>query len=119
MRGQNQHCVPNIIAAVEQSFPNDQRDKQLTILAGYIFLDALICNTDRHHDNWGLLRWRSSKEEPVHTVAPSFDHASSLARELSDERRKRFIDAGQMEQYVKGGRGGIFGVMFHQSPRTG
>ena len=52
--GQSGHCIKNIIAAVELTFPTNRRTQNLRVLAGYIVLDALICNTDRHHDNWGL-----------------------------------------------------------------
>ena len=71
-------------------------------------LDAIVCNTDRHHDNWGLLRGPFGRGKAKHQVAPSFDHASSLGRELEDERRKALLDANGIEKYVMKGRGGIF-----------
>jgi hypothetical protein len=48
-------------------------------------LDALILNTDRHHENWGVLR-RVTPNLVQYAVAPSFDHASSLARNEPPER---------------------------------
>lgn len=53
---------------------------------GYLMLDALIGNTDRHHENWGVVSQRNSTGH-VLRVAPSYDHASSLGRELTDEKR--------------------------------
>lgn len=53
------------------------------VFIGYLLLDAWIGNTDRHHENWGVL-WR--RKEPLR-LAPSFDHASSLGRELTDAAR--------------------------------
>jgi hypothetical protein len=53
---------------------------------GYLLLDALIGNTDRHHQNWGVLA-SSRESEPERMLAPTYDHASSLGRELSDEAR--------------------------------
>lgn len=44
---------------------------------GYLMLDALVCNTDRHHQNWGVLVARS-EGQMQRTLAPTFDHASSL-----------------------------------------
>ena len=115
--GQSDHCVEAIIAAVEQIFPPYRRTQNLRILAGYITLDALICNTDRHHDNWGLLRRIGSKKQTTHSVAPSFDHASSLGRELLDERRRMILlDRQGLERYVLRGRGGIF---YRQSDAKG
>jgi hypothetical protein len=106
--GQSDHCIKNIITAVELVFPKPKRPEQLRILASYIVLDALICNTDRHHDNWGLLRW-IARGKTMHSIAPSFDHASSLGRELRDDRRKRILlETNGIERYVLRGRGGIF-----------
>lgn len=107
--GQSDHCISNIIAAVEQIFPAYRRTQNLRTLAEYIVLDALICNTDRHHDNWGLLRRIGSKKKTIHSVAPSFDHASSLGRELLDDRRRMILlDRQGLERYVLRGHGGIF-----------
>jgi hypothetical protein len=50
---------------------------------GYLLLDALVGNTDRHHENWAVIRL---PEGVVH-LAPTFDHASSLGRNLLDEER--------------------------------
>lgn len=106
--GQSDHCIKNIITAVELVFPQRKRSEQLRMLAGYIVLDALICNTDRHHDNWGLLRW-ISRGKTMHSIAPSFDHASSLGRELRDERRKRILlESNGIERYILRAHGGIY-----------
>lgn len=53
------------------------------VFLGYLLLDALIGNTDRHHENWGMLVL--SRDEI--RIAPTFDHASSLGRELNDGQR--------------------------------
>ncbi len=50
---------------------------------GYLMFDALIGNSDRHHENWGLIL---TKEGNVH-LAPTYDHASSLGRNESDDTR--------------------------------
>jgi hypothetical protein len=58
---------------------------------GYLVLDALIGNTDRHHQNWATLRSRSTALR----LAPTFDHASSLGYLLSDEARmQRLSEVG-------------------------
>lgn len=107
--GQSGHCIKNIIAAVELTFPTNRRTQNLRVLAGYIVLDALICNTDRHHDNWGLLRRIGPRKKTIHSVAPSFDHASSLGRELLEDRRRMILsDPRGLARYVFRGRGGIF-----------
>ena len=56
------------------------------LFVGYLMLDAWIGNTDRHHENWGVL-WPRDQLNPSLILAPSFDHASSLGRELNDASR--------------------------------
>ncbi|MFH1812994.1 MAG: HipA domain-containing protein [Pseudomonadota bacterium] len=107
--GQSDHTLENIEAAMRGLFSSDQAGGVLTELAGYLVLDALIGNTDRHHENWGLLlHVYAEPPELVLTVAPSFDHASSLGRELRDEKRLRLIEEQRISSYVNKGRGGIF-----------
>ena len=81
-------------------------------MVGYVVFDALVGNTDRHHQNWGVLIERHvvPGEKPRFTLqlAPTFDHASSLGRELTDERRSQYLRDGTIERYIRNGRGGIF-----------
>jgi hypothetical protein len=53
--------------------------------------DILVGNTDRHHENWGVVVERTDGAiGQVSTwLAPTFDHASSLGREVSDLKRSR------------------------------
>ncbi|HVK55038.1 MAG TPA: hypothetical protein VM532_08425 [Burkholderiales bacterium] len=41
-------------------------------------------------------------------MAPTFDHASSLGRELLDEKRVRLLKENRVESYVRKGHGGIY-----------
>lgn len=76
--------------------------------AGYVVLDALVGNTDRHHENWGLLR-RERSGRTDYRLAPSFDHASSLGREMQDPRRMRLMEEGDLEsRYIRRATGGIY-----------
>lgn len=106
---QSDHTLANIEAAIRSLFGPEQADGALTELASYMVLDALIGNTDRHHENWGLLLGvRSGSGASKLSVAPSFDHASSLGRELRDERRAELLKENRVGWYVGRGRGGIF-----------
>lgn len=106
---QSDHTLENIDSAIRSLFPEQHADGILTELAGYMVLDALIGNTDRHHENWGLLLQAQAATRPLNlAVAPSFDHASSLGRELLDERRAELLAADRVGWYVGKGRGGIF-----------
>ena len=76
-------------------------------MAEHMVLDALIGNTDRHHENWGVL-FRRKQDSWVCALAPSYDHASSLGRELLDESRERRLAEKQIAAYVEKGRGAIY-----------
>jgi len=103
------HSVSNIVKAVEAVFPGaEERHTELTQLAGYLVLDALIGNTDRHHQNWGVLRNRSETGVTHHRIAPTFDHASSLGRNESEASLERKLRDGTVLNYARKGRGGIF-----------
>ena len=56
------------------------------VFVGYLMLDALIGNTDRHHENWGVVQV-SDPGLIVQYLAPTFDHASSLGCHETDEVR--------------------------------
>ncbi len=68
------------------------------VFIGYLMLDALIGNTDRHHENWGALRPVSAHDDaPQMLLAPTYDHAASLGRDLTAEvmqRRLETADSG-------------------------
>ena len=94
-----QHTLANIIEVLS-SLP-----EALNRFAEYLILDALIGNTDRHHENWGVLMAEGAGQEKL---APSFDHASSLGRDIGDEVRVRRLHEGSVGTYVERGRGGIY-----------
>ena len=105
---QSHHTLANIWKVIDKVVvePEDARQVKHTI-AEYTVLDALIGNTDRHHENWGVLAQRKD-DEWIGFVAPSFDHASSLGRELLDTRRDRLLAENRVGDYVKKGRGAIY-----------
>ena len=78
-------------------------------LASYSILDGLIGNTDRHHENW-MIKQDFSGGEVRLSLAPSYDHATSLGRELSDEQRQRILASDGVLRYLQRGRGGVFDV---------
>lgn len=82
---QSDHTLANIFLALDHLFLKPEgAERAKTLFANYIVLDALIGNTDRHHENWGILR-RKVEHKWHGWLAPTFDHASSLGRELLDE----------------------------------
>ena len=107
---QPEHTLANIFAAVDEVFRVSGRLTARTTLASYLILDALIGNTDRHHENWGVLASSSANDRPCMevAVAPSFDHASSLGRELTDARREQLLNEDRLSNYLSKGRGAIY-----------
>lgn len=55
--------------------------------AGFLVLDALVGNTDRHQQNWGLIESVGGRR-----LAPSYDHASCLGFLLDDRQRKERLE---------------------------
>lgn len=105
---QSSHALANIWKVMDAIFLDPESAKQAKlIIAEYTVLDALIGNTDRHHENWGILRRRAGGEGGSF-VAPSYDHASSLGRELRDERRDRLMTENRIGDYAERGRGAIY-----------
>ena len=96
------HHSPEIISAV-------------SVFVGYLLLDAVVGNQDRHHENWGLIISTGSV-----TLSPTFDHASSLGRNETDENRVERLstkDKGHsMEAYVERARSGLYET--HTSKRS-
>ena len=104
---QTDHSLDNIWDTIESVFENPQQIKKAKLrISECLVLDALIGNTDRHHENWGVLERRvNDRLEPI--IAPSYDHASALGRELLDAKRDTRLATGGVGRYVERGRGGI------------
>lgn len=68
------------------------------VFSGYLLLDALAGNQDRHHENWGLI---FTPEPPLLHLAPTFDHASSLGRNETDKNRLERLGTKDVGRSVK------------------
>ncbi len=92
-------CLGLLSRLIGSDLPTTKR-----LFAGYLLLDAVVGNTDRHHENWGISLGAGRGVR----LAPSFDHGSSLGRELRDERRRSRLAEAQVGAYVRRGRGGVY-----------
>lgn len=102
------HTLENILKVMERVFVNNEAVlKAKCRIAEYVILDGLIGNVDRHHENWGILR-RQVNNHWEGFVAPSFDHASSLGRELQDIKRDMYLAENRVGNYAEKGRGAIY-----------
>ena len=113
VRPNRSHSIKTIVGAIwesEKIFDIDLEHSTSEIvieLASYALLDALIGNTDRHHDNW-MVEFVLDAGRILLKPAPSFDHASSIGRELTDTHREQILSANGVLDYLKRGRGGVF-----------
>lgn len=88
----SQHTLSNIFSVFTNNsvvlplnwIPLAGIETAIDTFIGYLLLDAWIGNSDRHHENWAFIDC-----EGKNYLAPTYDHASSLGRNESDERRKK------------------------------
>jgi hypothetical protein len=110
--GQSSHTLTNLFLALDRVF---QRLETATTakmrIADYLVLDALIGNTDRHHENWGILTKKTAGGRSE-MIAPSFDHASSLGHGLVDDSqgkcRRRILEQNRIALYAESASGAIY-----------
>jgi len=100
----SEHTVAAVLSVVAKlELPPEDSCQQLPegistalgVFVGYVMLDALVANQDRHHQNWGAVR-RST----ITRLAPSFDHGAGLARNEPDLKRSRRLDSGDADRQI-------------------
>ena len=115
--------IDRIFRVIEQPFivrpsptpPDPDIQTAPDVFVGYLMLDSLIANTDRHHANWGILLKANREGQRQAELAPTFDHASSLGRELTDASRQEKLRPLRRDQTIIGylekdaGRSRIYG----------
>lgn len=101
------HSLENIRAALNDvrppsDFVGPADFSAFDVFAGYICLDALVANRDRHEQNWAVLEPRLTGGNLE--LAPSYDHGSALGYNLTPERRQRLLaDADLLMRWVERG----------------
>jgi len=96
LRGVSKHTVDAVFGQLLTVDPPTGSPAALSAadcFVGYLLLDALIGNGDRHHENWAVVHDTASRR-----LAPSYDHASSLGRELLDEARAARLDGADLSR---------------------
>lgn len=70
-----------------------------------LFFDAVIGNTDRHQENWGVVfkRERNADGRNIVESCPLFDNGTSLGHEYDAEKAMLFDD-GKVLKYIEKGR---------------
>ncbi|MGH3664593.1 MAG: hypothetical protein ACRDU8_00625 [Egibacteraceae bacterium] len=112
-KGQTREAVGYALPAVWEVLggygPPPHADAQIATardaFAGYLMFDALIANTDRHHENWAVVQPRSG----AGWLSPSFDHATSFGFQEPEDRKAAFLrEPGAMVAWVERGRSSHF-----------
>lgn len=87
------------------------------VFCGYLMLDALISNQDRHHENWAIMLKNETGEK---FLCPTYDHAASLGREMLDEERDERLTTKDINRqipcFVRKARSELFKVKTDRKP---
>lgn len=114
------HTLDRVFAVLGQSFigvpvgtPEDPAVRcARDVFVGYLLLDALIGNCDRHPENWAVLLFESQGTERAGVLCPSYDHAACLGFNLEDGQRVRRLttrDRGYaVASYVQKARSALY-----------
>jgi hypothetical protein len=87
------------------------------VFAGYVILDALIANRDRHDENWAVLL-PIAGDGPTR-LCRSYDHANSLGYNLDDAKRTaRLAAPGGVRSWCSKGTAHRFEHTPGRSPQT-
>lgn len=90
-RGHRLDVVQRVLEPYEAPVPLSQQGlTAFDCFAGYLLLDALIANRDRHPRNWAVMQPPAGRSG-ADTLTPSFDHASGLGFSLTDTERDRWL----------------------------
>ncbi|NOI76202.1 hypothetical protein F0224_10970 [Vibrio coralliilyticus] len=119
-----EHTVSRVLGVLDkQNYDIPPSDYDLTglsaadVFCGYLMLDALISNQDRHHENWAIIL---NNETGKKSLCPTYDHAASLGRELTDKERLDRLtskDKGrQVCTFVRRARSELFKLKSDKKP---
>ena len=108
----SQHTMENIFVALTQDFvnlplqwtPPNGITTAAEAFVGYLLLDAWIGNSDRHHENWAFIHFRKKTY-----LAPTYDHASSMGREMLDNKRFLKLKNESVTSYAQKCTSAIYG----------
>lgn len=101
----NFQTTSQIFEDLNKKFPNTKIDWKTYWAKAFVF-DALIGNTDRHQDNWGIILTSTTTDMKTSArirIAPVFDNGTSLGWEIPRIKFSHYDDPKQLEQYISRG----------------
>jgi hypothetical protein len=122
--GTNHHLIRKVtsflrlpLILLPYRFSNTHLSNACDVFIGYLMFDALVGNTDRHDENWGVILSSRGFE-----LAPTYDHASSLGREISDNERSKRLNTNDknysVEAYAARARSALYNSIDDKHPLT-
>ncbi|WP_211881216.1 HipA domain-containing protein [Pseudarthrobacter albicanus] len=106
-RGHSLRNIASVLAAVSPPLGHEEAGLSATgWFAGFLVLDALIGNQDRHSENWSI----EITPDGTYHLAPSYDHATSLGIvQRNPEKLNRLVsDPGAVRKFAARAVGGRF-----------
>lgn len=107
MRVGEQHNFTTIAVLMKAMFQLKMfSGKWHEVWARIFVFDAVIGNTDRHHDNWGII-WTYDDTAPRRikgAVSPAFDNGTSLGYEIIENNIHNFKNSDRLNRYISKGR---------------
>ena len=101
----NFETVSQIFIELNKKHPHFNTDWKSYWAKAFTF-DALIGNTDRHQDNWGIIVTSSHSvgiSNEKMRISPVFDNGTSMGHEIFPSKFKHYEDATNLEKYVSKG----------------
>lgn len=101
------HTLENIRASLDGAQPPPGCELPFDgtaydVFAGYVVMDAWVANRDRHDNNWAVLLPSLASGGPP-CLSGSYDHASSLGFNLTDEKRTQLVTQNRVASWCERG----------------
>jgi len=107
--------LPDILPPKDWDLPSGLNAAD--VFCGYLMLDALISNQDRHHENWAIVIDSTTQKKHL---CETYDHAASLGRELTDKNRRQRLTTNDNNQkvaaFVRKARSELFRIKKDKRP---
>jgi hypothetical protein len=120
--GRPGHSLENIRRVLDGALPPPEVHlpfdaTAFDVFAGYMVLDALIANRDRHDENWAVLL-PIAGEGPTR-LCGSYDHANSLGYNVNDVKRAaQLAQSGGVRNWCRKGTAHRFEYTPGRAPQT-
>ncbi len=101
-RGHTIDAIRDVLEGLQGPVGTEYADwTAFDVFTGYLVVDALIANTDRHAHNWGVLQDPRTGDV---CLGPSFDHGSALASGDEDRVRAQRVQQQKVARWCEHGR---------------